>query len=236
MSNLQAEVLARREHFNNSNANLYQKFSVKFKFRDRVYGGLPKSENLVESYVKAKFDSEDTSVVETELDLVKELEKSRTGFKRHDDFGVYLGDYQIKAMIKQCASLLKLTVQKRGTKQTVAETLFVKGLTEDGELVEGRVPFIAKREKPDGIEGFQGCVKDQAGTRSAVKEMEFVERADVNLQLWVLGRRIGGKQLSDDDLLDILLLGQEVGLGSGRAFEKGKFDLLEFDQLQSDKE
>ena len=41
----------------------------------------------------------------------------------------------------------------------------------------------------------------------------------------------GTKDVNPDHLQDILELGQEVGLGSQRSFEKGKFDVVEFSEI-----
>ena len=212
--------------------SIFRKFNVKLQFRNRIYGGLPKSKELVKNYVEAKFGSEDASIVETDLDLEEEEEKVRTGFKRcpaRD--ALYIGDYAVKAMMKQCISLLKLTVQLRGSKQTLREGTAVKGLVGD-KLTEEKVFFQPFRPKEDGIEDFAGHVQTMQGMRSILKSAEYLIKPTLEFQIWCLGVRMEGtKDVNPDHLQDILELGQEVGLGSQRSFEKGKFDVVEFSEI-----
>ena len=195
---------------------MYNKYAVEIKFRNRVYGGLPKSKELVKQYVQAKFGSEDTSKVAEDLDLEEELEKSVTGFKC-DDRGIYMGSYCLKAAMKQYTSLMKLTVQKRGSKQTVKETLFIKGKVDD-EITHEKVYFQPMTVKPHGLEDFAGHVSG----------MQF--------EIWGLAVRMEKRtELTAQDIEDCLTFGQECGLGSCRSFESGKYNLVKFEELMEEK-
>ena len=213
---------------------MYNKIDCKIKFRGRVYGGLPKSKELVKQYVQAKFGSEDTSKVAEDLDLEEELEKYVTGFKC-DDRGIYMGSYCLKAAMKQYGSLLKLTVSKRGSKQTLKETLFIKGKVGD-ELTEEKVYFQPLTDKPHGLEDFAGHVSTMQGMRSILKSAEYVEEGIMEFQIWCLAVRMEKRtEVQAADLEECLTFGQECGIGSCRSFEAGKYDLVKFEELTEEK-
>lgn len=208
---------------------MYTEINCTIQFRDKIYGGLPKSQTLLDKYIQAAFGGEEGSEphehVARDVNATDEaMEIVSCGF-RQDDSGLYVGDYQIKAMIKQCGTLLKLTTKKRGVKSTLGEGLFIKGRF-DNELVDSKVHFKPLRTQPDGYEDFAGNVTTAQGPRSILKRCEYVEKGTLEFQIWLLEARFGGQSnLTLDDLKMILELGQEVGLGSCRSFEKGKFDV-----------
>ena len=39
------------------------------------------------------------------------------------------------------------------------------------------------------------------------------------------------KELKEEDVFKVMVFGQECGIGSARSFEKGKFDLIKFDEI-----
>jgi hypothetical protein len=217
---------------------MYKKVEVELKFRDRIYSGLPKNSELIKGYVKAKFGSEDSTTVETDLDLDNELEKVTTGFKK-DDVGIYIGSYQIKAALKQYASLLRFTVKKRGSKQTVAEGLFIKGINADDNLTNEKIYLLPLKTTPDGIHDHTGNVPTPQGTRSILKALEYIEKPTVKFQVWVIDVRIGkaanSKDLRIEDIRTCLEFGQECGIGAHRAYESGKFDIIKFEEIPEEK-
>tara|TARA_Y100000034_G_scaffold136548_1_gene213763 strand:- start:2918 stop:3613 length:696 start_codon:yes stop_codon:yes gene_type:complete len=211
-------------------SHLYNKYNVSISIRDKVYGGLPKKEGLVKAYVEAKFKSEDTTIVETDLDLKEEHENHITGFKS-DQTGVYIGAYALKAACKQYASLMKLTVKKRGVKNTVKEAFFIKGRL-NGALTEGKVYYQPLVLKADGEDDFAGHVETLRGKRAILKTAEFMTDKKLEFQLWILNHRMSGqKELTSNDVCDMLMFGQECGIGSCRAFESGKYNLQSFEDL-----
>jgi hypothetical protein len=205
---------------------LYDIFEVGIRFRDRVYGGIPKSKELIELYIKSKFGEENMDLadkvkkemdVKETLDLEEQMEKVTTGF-RVKNKSPHLADYQIKAMIKQCATRLRITTKKRGSKNDIT----------DGMFVTKRIFFYGQNEKkiegPLEVEDFCGHVMTRQGKRSILKSSEYVEKAYAIFTIRVIKNAV----LSEKNLKEMLLLGQEIGLGSNRSFEKGKFDLLSF--------
>lgn len=201
--------------------HLYDKFNVRCKFRERIYGGIPKSKELIDNYVSSKFGVENSDLakqLKKEVDLDEELEKISCGFKQ-DQGQPYISDYQVKAMLKQAASRLKITTKKRGSKQDITDGLWVSRriFFHNGEgTIKG----------PLRTEEFCGHVTGPRGKRSILKASEFIEGAEISITIRLLKVAI----LSGKNLKDCFLLGQEIGLGSNRSFEAGKYDLLEFEK------
>lgn len=231
---------------------LYRKFNVTLQFRNKLYGGLPKSKELVENYIKAKFgpevvqDEETVPYITRDLELTEETEKVTTGFKK-DEIGIYLGSYIIKAALKEYASVLKLTTKKvsAGVKQTTQHGMFVKGLLPvvDSVIPDATLPTgLAElpleltgeniyaqplRKEPDGMDDFAGRVNTPQGARSILKSSEFLFQPTFQFQLWLLEVRMGNteKSFTQDDVRMMFELGQEAGIGSNRTFESGKYDV-----------
>jgi len=179
---------------------MYKKFTVELKFRNKVFGGLPKNPKNLESYLVAKFTDDDPikEEAQTDLDLDEALEQTQVGFKT-DETGLYLGGYQIKAMLAQTASLLELTTKKRGSKQTLKEGLVVRGLLDADTQTGDKVYLLPLRSEATGIDIMAGTVSSPQGKRSIVSRSEYVEEASIRFQLWFLENRMvespGGKKL-----------------------------------------
>jgi hypothetical protein len=202
--------------------HLYNSFLVVMVFRDRLYGGIPKTKELLRAYVEGKFGLENGDLAENlakEVDLIEETEKVTTGFKM-DDGHPYLGDYQFKALMKMSARMLRLTTSKRGTKEDITHGLYVPPrlyLSRKGTRIEGPLP----------TEDFCGHVSTPQGKRSILKSSEYVEQASITFT----ARLIKKAKLTSNDFQECLLQGQEIGTGSNRSFEKGKYDLEKFEKL-----
>lgn len=237
---------------------LYRKFEVTLKFRDKIYGGLPKSKDLLKNYVYAKFGSEDTELTETDLDLEEETEK-RIDIFRADANGIYIGTYQLKSAIKHAASTLKITVKKRGSKQTFGEGLFIKGIrdpkaenfTDETDFTENaaaegithltgeKVYCYPLRKEADGVDEFAGHVDTPMGKRSILRALEYVEKPTLKFEVWVLNVRMGNdgrsKDITADDIEICLKVLEEGGIGANRTREVGKFDLISFKEITETK-
>lgn len=148
------------------------------------------------------------------------------GFKRND-IGLHISDYQIKAMLKVSASMLKITTSVRGSKQIFQHGLWIKPAKMNLVTVDSDWNDIPITE-PHGYETFAGHITAQDGSkRSILKTCEYVENAEWECDIWVLNTHV----LKQNHLEDCLLLGQENGLISCRSFEKGKFEIVGFEKI-----
>ena len=112
---------------------LYTFYDVVLEFSERVYGGLPRDPELIKAWIEAKGEmpleslEEKLEVVkpdQAELDLILEEEKVWKGF-RSDDIGLFLRDFQVEALIKQCGSTLGIFIAQRGSKGISQHGLFI---------------------------------------------------------------------------------------------------------------
>lgn len=215
---------------------MYKAFHIELKFRDRVFSGLPKNTEVLEAYVQSKFGSDDTSPTDTDLDLSEEVDKRSTHFRKTEQ-GIYIGGYQIKSMISEAASLLELTVKKRGSKQTLKEGLSVIGINENDQLTGDKVFFLPNRTKADGTYTHTGNVSTPQGNRSIIKSMEYIEQASIKFILNILENRMQddnrGKKLTTDNIKECLAHSRELGIGSHRKYDAGKFDVVKFEEVDS---
>jgi len=76
---------------------------------------------------------------------------------------------------------------------------------------------------PDGCIESAIHVMTPRGPRSALKRCDYVQQATASFEIWVAGATVTTK-----DLKELLMLGQEVGLGASRSQGYGKFTLEEF--------
>jgi len=205
--------------------DLYDVYEVELKFRNRLYGGVPKNPDALRSFLESSgLPKELEEEYEEEAGASEEVEKNHTGF-REDENGIFIRDFQIKALLKETASVLGITTSKRGSKAILQHGLFVKP-DRIYLLDEGGSP----KKAPDGNEVMVGKVRGPSGTRSVVTIADYVEKAIIRFQIWLLK---GGK-FAEEDLYKCLLLGQEDGLGSRRSFEAGKYDIVRFAKVEDD--
>jgi len=101
---------------------LYDIYRITIRAVDKIAGGVPKNPDLIRSWVEASTGYKDEisgeltdAAMEQMIDTVSE--KSWNGFFRDPDKGIYLEARCIKAMFKECASVLRITTQKIGSKQ-----------------------------------------------------------------------------------------------------------------------
>jgi hypothetical protein len=130
-------------------SELYEHIGVTLQFRGRVYGGLPKTRELIDNYVKGKFGEEGEGLekkLKEEVDIMEETEKSWCGFKSNAK-GIYLSDYMFKAMLREAATRLDITKQRRGSRQVFQHDIYIKP-----------PHVLLNRKVPDGYEDFAGRV------------------------------------------------------------------------------
>jgi hypothetical protein len=147
---------------------------------------------------------------------------------RRDEVGPWLGNWMVKACLKAAASRLGLFVAKRGSKGDVIEMgrVHAHGVSYRPQVKEPEthVHLIG----PDGETGattyfhdFRGRVSTPAGSMSIVSDRECVAsgtRFGFEFR-WYAGK-IGG-----EDMAKVVSAMEVIGLGSAKAFERGKFKI-----------
>lgn len=241
----------------------YRRFFIQFKSKRRIYGGIPNREDLLEAWYETKLEEKaeaeaDPNVtsdeagtvdeVKGELDLETEVSKSANVFRRDKEGiffqdGLYLAIHQMKAACKQAASLLKITTNKRGSKQTFAEGMtLASAVTIDDKryLTDDKLFFQQLRDEPDGMETFAGHVSGPQGNRSIIKMHEYIDPgAILEFEVQLLDVRMNdhaaSKEVSANDLFNICEHIQFAGVGSNRSFDSGQLVFMKFEEI-TDKE
>jgi hypothetical protein len=220
----------RDERFNND--DLYDKYSVTIKVRDKLCGGVPKNHELIESWVKARTAHDDrmtktqtAEVIETVLE--EKTESAWTGFQCDPEHGLFLATRNVKAMLRESATMLRLFVKKRGSKQIVQHGFEIKG---GWHHSDGRVYLC--QDEPDGADEGAIHVMTAQGPRTAIKKVDYVSQCEIKFQIWVFKTAAQEKRhLGEADVIEMLTFAQENGLGAQRSQGYGKFDVTGFESM-----
>lgn len=208
--------------------DIYEFFNVDVEFTERVYGGIPKSPELIKNWIEAKGEMPRESMEEkleamASQDLIEEEERAWTGF-RSDETGLYLRDFQIEAMIKQAGTVLGIFVKSRGSKTIAQEGLHVQSpriylCDQDSRPIQ----------EPHGSEDVPGHVMTMQGKRSILRRMDYCDPGTiVHFSLKMVK---GQNKLKVDDLKKMVHIGQDLGLGSKRSLSGGKFAVTAFEKV-----
>jgi CRISPR/Cas system CSM-associated protein Csm4 (group 5 of RAMP superfamily) len=211
---------------------LYDVYRLKLRLVEKLAGGVPKNPDLIRSWVEASTGYKDEkseelteAALEQQIDTVSE--KSWNGFFRDEQKGLYIEARCVKAMFKECASVLRITTQKLGSKQILQHGFEVKSL-------DGGARIYLGKQKPDGFDESPIHVVTPQGPRTAIKRVDYVENVDLEFEVWVLTTAAQEKRhVGEDDLKRMLALGQENGLGADRSQGQGKFEVVEFEKVSS---
>lgn len=228
-------------------SKLYDIYNVTLQTRDRLYGGVPRNEELIKSWIEARsgYDDEQTKkLVEEMKEKVKETkeaeallsnavdgaaEKTWNGFLCHKEKGLYLETRCLKAMFKEVGSLLNIFVKKRGSKQIVQHGTFLARSPDPTD----RERIYFKKLQPDGVDEKPIHVQTAQGPRTALKRCDYVENVEVKFQIWVFKTHPAeSRHISEEDLVLMLTLAQENGVGADRSQGHGMFDVVDFFKIE----
>lgn len=205
---------------------MYNVFRVSIRMRDKICGGTPRNPELIRDWIKARTghddaqtDAQTAEAVEAMIDAT--TEKSWNGFPG-DERGLFIWSRQIKALFKECATMLRVTVQKIGSKQ-----IFQHGFEIKGPDIADRVYLGVKA--PTGFDEGPIHVQTAQGPRTALKRVDYIDRPSLSFEVWVLKTDPAEKRhVSEAEIRRMLTFGQENGLGADRSQGRGKFDVVEF--------
>ena len=222
---------------------LYDIYQCTIALRDKICGGTPRNEGVLRSAIIANTGHDDdvtkgqiaeaianspkgsaTSEVD---DMVEEkIEKSWNGFPK-DEKGLFIWARQVKALFKESATMLRVTVDKRGSKQIFQHGFEIKGPDADDRL------YLQKQEA-DGFDEGPIHVQTAQGPRTALKCVDYVSQPRLSFEIWVLTTMPADKRhIGENDVKLLLTFAQENGLGADRSQGRGKFDVIEFSKLKA---
>lgn len=225
-------------------AELFARYRVELEFRSKVMGGVPQNPKIIEGWIRQKFAGNDDEVRELLLRTLDQLgmepdageltreqldeiakhaaaEQKGNTFARTDD-GCCLGDYQIKAMLKEATSIIypwgpdnKWGPTKKAPRSFFAERVFVD---------EEWIPL--GRLEPDGKHLQIGQVTGPKGPRSTLTYYDWCKQPTIAFTVSSLEDMV-----KPEHWQRILLTGQREGLGAIRSLGHGQFKVKAFDRL-----
>lgn len=222
-------------------SDLFTRYRVSLTFAGRVMGGVPQKPEIIESWLRRTLIGGDEELrmqllktlddldIEVPLNPTREeiveaankVAATRNGntFRRNDQ-GLYLSDYQIKALFKECTNILfagdRWGVTKKGPKSFLSERVFV----DESKIHLGR-------GEADGVHLQVGQVSGPKGPRSTLTYYDYCENATVHFTVSSLNDCI-----TLDQWKKILLLGQREGIGALRSMGYGQFRVTAFDRVK----
>jgi len=217
-------------------------------FLTRCVGGQPASEGGIRAFAEfhlklagPELDAAVKRIMDEEIGEkdatpetgeVKERESFGVNVVRHCPAcrGPYLGNWMVKACLKCAASRLGLFAAKGkiGSKGDLAEFGSVTDLSAQTQPTCS--PFHVHVYAADGktpattyYDRFSGRVNTPQGAKSIVHDSECLPvGATFGIKL-----RVPRTRLTDEDLARVFAFAQNVGLGSAKALECGKFEIDE---------
>jgi hypothetical protein len=254
---------------------MYRRYFVAIVFRDRVLGGIPVVEKLLEAMLRARVakwqdlidkgrataPAEGTAEAATiaqiealrgQVDLVQETEESWCSILR-DEVGYYFEPRYFKAMLKVAGNGLGITKRTPlGCKQDLQHFIQVKpvdwkpGMQEKIYFLRDGKPIPPKciketEEGPVELPNVDGSlqraiqVDTRQGPRSALVKNDYFQskpgqEVRMEFEIWVLHTRHATAP-DDGEMVTMMCVSEEEGLGASRSQGFGKFDTVEFDRL-----
>lgn len=200
---------------------------------DHIRGGVPTDPKVAEGWIKTKLGSTDdllrAQVAEVMVERgvgaeeaagVVDATRHLNGFKRDPEHGLYFEGRQVKAAIKEAASIA-----------VAAERLALRGW---GKTNKWLLAFIAEHvcvvedrlylgvHQPTGV--YQKFVHTRFG--SAIAMEEYVEKARVPFTVetdW---------KFTDEQWAMIWLTGEQQGIGASRSQGAGRYTITEWEKVR----
>lgn len=215
-------------------------YRVRIRFDDRVEGGIPKDESIMESWLKVKGftpdetdamirarraeikeQSEDTASLNDANDALieEEITRSWSGFTTRDGVLVIEGR-QIKAMFRECATELAIAKTVYAFKQRLQHGFFI----DDAPLSRNEIQLT----EPDGYRTKVVHAWTKKGKIAAFSRHDYIEHGEIEFEIKVVQTQSVTEQL----LRRLLVLAEEMGLGANRSQGEGKFTVMSFEQIR----
>lgn len=159
-----------------------------------------------------------------ELGEVKEKQVYGVNVVRRTNIGPWLGDWMVKACIKQAASRLGVFTEIRGSKGNFAEAGRVSAIGPSLKEADHTERIYVTNSGPDApahtyFKEFMGRVQSPRGAMSIIHHSECIAPGS---RFAFEFRFLAGK-VKEEDIRDVMAMSMIMGLGSVRSMECGKF-------------
>jgi len=139
----------------------------------------------------------------------------------------WIGDWMIKACLKQAATQVNLFMERRGSKSRVAEGGRIQAIGDSLKDQNHLEQVFISLSGPTFYEKFHGRVRVGMQLKSIVHDSECVPTESLFAFEFRMIRGFGDSAVTDQDLVDLLAMMMNCGLGSARSLERGHFRILE---------
>jgi len=200
---------------------VWKKYNVMIRVRNRLVANLPTSFRALKHVAKRQLTEEgeerpteeEIEARAEELEAELPTEEVLLAFRR-DQEGLYLVEGNIKGLLKDVGRTMRL----RGYRDAINHGVFVKPekiyLTRNGKPIK----------EADGTYTKGMRVMSPRGARSVLKNAEYVDKPELNFQLWI-AEPLAKRLFTEKVLEKMWVYAEEVGLMGDRATGEGKFDV-----------
>ena len=227
----------------------YARYAVELSMLGKLMGGVPKSADLIEGWIRSQ------------AGVTDEQEVRRMVLRTLEEQGIEIGDALVQEQVGDALyEAIKLTAEQRaGEQQTTGfktneqgvyiEARQVKAMIREavnigfaaqrwGPTNKGPKSFTAERvfvypdeinlgrDEPDGTERVIGHIQDKLGKRSTLGYHEYVERPVVFFTVEVLDNSI-----KDEWWARVWVIAERNGLGALRSQGYGQFAVTKWDRI-----
>ena len=207
---------------------------------DVIAGGIPTNPNVAEGWIRSKLESTDDEIrrmvaetmvarglsaegevldKESIIEQVAAL-KTLNGFKRDDDYGLYIEGRQLKAALKEAVQIAVATEKIRQKNWGVTKKWIKSYFPEHVHVYEDKLWL--NTDKPTGIN--QRFVTTTLGKR-AIQYEEYVENASFSFHVY------SDHDFTDEEWAMLWLTGQAEGIGAARSAGFGTYVVTQWDRL-----
>ncbi len=194
--------------------DLYNGYDVRIRFRSKVLGGIPRSKELIGIWLRVRHKGQ--SIRQEEIERIDKAagaddsmeSRSWTVFMQ-DKNGLFLEEKNIKGLLKEAARLLRRSS--------------FRDLINHGVWTRPQKLYLLRNGRPipipDGHVERPLQVGRTSGPTAALKREDYVTGASLKFHLFVVAAAL------NEEIENLLKIGEEIGLGASRSLGFGKFDV-----------
>lgn len=217
----------------------YEERGYPYRFAGRIHvdvlaGGTPTNPDVAESWLKTKISDKDlliaAAVAEvmaergvTEDVALEDVAKNRhlTGFKRDPEKGLYIEGRQLKACLKEAASVAADAgkISPRGHGVNNNRKGIISFLAEHVFVIEHRL-YLGVDSPTDVTQSFVHTFRG-----NGIQYTEHVEDAEFDFTIE------SDKDFTEEEWANIWLTGERQGIGAARSQGFGRFEVVKWEQL-----
>lgn len=232
---------------------LFTKYRVTIQFAYRVFGGVPQKHDIMEGWLRQRIIGGDEELKQVMLrtmdELGQEVEDNMTAdqldalakkvakdqhsntFRREvPGGGVYISEYQVKAMLKENVSILYPYSAPNGAGKMGPTSKAARAFWAERVFVDEPRIFLG-RDEPDGMHLQIGHVPSPKGQKSTLTYYAYCENSADRPLTATFTMSSMEDMVKEEMWQRVLLSGQKNGLGAVRSMSTGQFKVIEFGKV-----